>query len=112
MPMKPGPKWQAAITFTAAIALATPVMAQTDYPTHNIRILVRIPPGGAPDIAARLLGHSLSETLGQPVVIENRTGANGNLALDAAAKAPPDGYTLLLGADSNIVINQHVYSKL
>jgi tripartite-type tricarboxylate transporter receptor subunit TctC len=107
-----GLKCLAALAFIVALALGAPVAAQTDYPTRNIRILVPIPPGGAPDIAARLLGHVLSESLGQAVVIENRTGANGNLALDAVAKAPPDGYTLLLGADSNIVINPHVYSKL
>ena len=109
--MQSGLKWLAALAF-AATAVVLPAAAQTDYPTRTIKILVPIPPGGAPDIAARLLGQSLSEALGQPVVIENRTGANGNLALDAAAKAPADGYTLLLGADSNIVINQHVYSKL
>jgi tripartite-type tricarboxylate transporter receptor subunit TctC len=109
--MQSGLKWLAALAFAAATAVL-PAAAQTDYPTRTIKILVPIPPGGAPDIAARLLGQSLSEALGQPVVIENRSGANGNLALDATAKAPPDGYTLLLGADSNIVINQHVYSKL
>ena len=97
---------------TASIGIPGTVSADPTYPTRTIRVLVPIPPGGAPDIAARLLGHSLSEALGQPVVIENRTGANGNLAIDAVAKSPPDGYTLLLGADSNIVINPHVYSKL
>jgi tripartite-type tricarboxylate transporter receptor subunit TctC len=109
--MRPALKYLAALAI-AAMAAGGPVAAQTDYPTRNIRILVPIPPGGAPDIAARLLGNALTESLGQPVVIENRSGANGNLAMDAAAKAPPDGYTLLLGADSNMVINPHVYSKL
>ena len=71
-----------------------------------------IPPGGAPDVAARLIGQYLSESLGQPVVIENRTGANGNIAGEAVAKAAPDGYTLLLAADSGIVINPHVYAKM
>ena len=71
-----------------------------------------IPPGGAPDVVARLVGQYLSESLGQPVVIENRTGANGNIAGEATAKALPDGYTLLLAADSGIVINPHVYSKM
>src|SRR3984893_13892714 len=99
-----------------ALALTTllipPAAAQAPFPTRPIKILVPIPPGGAPDIAARLLGQYLAETLGQPVVIENRTGANGNIAADAVAKSDPDGYTLLLGADSGIVINPHVYSKL
>lgn len=86
--------------------------AQTDYPTRTIRMIVPIPPGGAPDISARLIGHYLSEALGQAVMIDNRAGANGNLAMDAVAKAEPDGYTLLSASDSNITINSHVYSKL
>jgi tripartite-type tricarboxylate transporter receptor subunit TctC len=94
-----------------ASLLAAPAAAET-YPTRAIKLLVPIPPGGAPDVAARLIGRYLSEALGQPVVIENRTGANGNIAADAVAKSDPDGYTLLLGADSGIVINPHVYSKL
>jgi tripartite-type tricarboxylate transporter receptor subunit TctC len=89
---------------------ATPATAQAPYPSRTIKILVGIPPGGAPDVVARVVGQQLSESLGQPVVIENRPGANGNLAGEAAAKATPDGYTLLLGADSGIVINPHVYS--
>ena len=83
-----------------------------DYPDHLIRILVPIPPGGAPDLVARLMAQGLSEALGQSVAVENRPGANGNLAAEAVAKAVPDGYTLLSGADSGIVINPHVYRKL
>ena len=86
--------------------------AQAPFPSRPIRILVTIPPGGAPDISARLLAHYMQETLGWSVVIENRPGANGNIASDAVAKSAPDGYTLLLHADSGITINPHVYSKL
>jgi len=86
--------------------------AHADYPDHLIRILVPIPPGGAPDLVARLLAQGLSEAFGQSVAVENRPGANGNLAAEAVAKAAPDGYTLLSGADSGIVINPHVYRKL
>jgi tripartite-type tricarboxylate transporter receptor subunit TctC len=86
--------------------------AMAKYPEHPVRILVTIPPGGAPDIAARLVGQRLQETWGWTVVIENRTGANGNVAADAVAKATPDGYTLLLGADSLIAINPHIYPKM
>lgn len=100
----------AALAFAALCA--APAAAQAPYPTRAIRIVVPIPPGGAPDIAARVLGHYLSESLGQPVVIENRSGANGNIAMDTVAHADPDGYTLLAAADSNITINPHVYSKL
>ena len=89
-----------------------PAVAQELYPNRPIKLLVGIPPGGAPDVVARLVGQHLSESLGQPVVIENRTGANGNVAGEAVAKAPPDGYTLLLGADSGIVINPHIYATM
>jgi tripartite-type tricarboxylate transporter receptor subunit TctC len=100
-----------AILGLAALS-AVPSQAQAPYPSRPIRILVTIPPGGAPDIAARLLSQYLQEEQGWQVVIENRTGANGNIAAAEVAKAPPDGYTLLLGADSGITINPHVYSKL
>ena len=74
----------------AALALATLMAGEAaaqQYPTRSVKIFVTIPPGGAPDIAARLLAQRLTETLGQPVVVENRTGANGNVAGDAVAKA-------------------------
>jgi tripartite-type tricarboxylate transporter receptor subunit TctC len=83
--------------------------ALAQFPTRQITILVPIPPGGAPDIAARLIGDKLSQSLGQPVVIENRIGANGNIASDLVAKAQPDGHTLGLLADSQITINPHLY---
>ena len=89
-----------------------PAQAQENYPNRPIKIMVPIPPGGAPDVVARLVGQYLSQALGQPVVIENRTGANGNIAGEAVAKAAPDGYTLILAADSGIVINPHVYAKM
>jgi len=97
-----------------AIAALFSIMAsaQAPFPSRPIKVLVTIPPGGAPDIAARLLSQYLQEDAGWSVVIENRTGANGNIAAAEVAKAPPDGYTLLLGADSGITINPHVYSKL
>src|SRR3954464_13613145 len=100
----------AALAFVALFSVPAP--AQAPFPSRPIKVLVTIPPGGAPDIAARLLSQYLQETPGWSVVIENRTGANGNIAAAEVAKAPPDGYTLLLGADSGITINPHVYSKL
>jgi len=98
------------IVVILAALVAPPAFAK--YPDSAIRILVSIPPGGAPDIAARLIGQRLLETQGWTVVVENRPGANGNTAGDAVAKAAPDGYTLLLGADSLIAINPHIYPKM
>jgi tripartite-type tricarboxylate transporter receptor subunit TctC len=82
------------------------------YPSRPVKVLVTIPPGGAPDIAARLLAQRLSETMGQSFFIENRSGANGNVAADMTSHADPDGYTLLMAADSLITINPHVYAKM
>src|SRR5262245_30712271 len=96
----------------AGLTLLSEAQAQAPYPNRPIRLLVPIPPGGAPDTSARLIGQVLQEAHGWSVVIENRSGANGNIASAELAKAPPDGYTLLLAADSNITINPHVYSKL
>jgi tripartite-type tricarboxylate transporter receptor subunit TctC len=86
--------------------------AAAQYPSRPIHLIVPIPPGGAPDIAARVLGQKLSEQLGQPVVVENRVGSNGNIATELVARAAPDGYTLGLVADSQIAINPHLYSRM
>ncbi len=94
----------------AVLCLAGTALAQ--YPARPIKIVVTIPPGGAPDIVARVIGDKISPSLGQPVVIENKPGANGNAAAAEVARAPADGYTLLLGADSLITINPHLYSKM
>ena len=94
-----------ALAFGAGAACA-------QYPSRPIKVIVPIPAGGAPDIAARVVGQKLSELLGTPVVIDNHAGSNGNIAGDMVAKAPPDGYTLLLGQDSLIAINPHLYAKM
>ena len=96
--------------FLLGAAVCSAAMAQ--YPARPVHLIVPIPPGGAPDIAARLLGAKLSESLGQPVVIENKVGSNGNIASEYVARAAPDGYTLALIADSQVVINPHIYSKM
>ncbi len=87
-------------------------MAFAQYPARPVRLIVSIPPGGAPDIAARMLGQKLSESFGQQVVVDNRPGSNGNIAADIVAKSAPDGYTLGLFADSLIAINPHLYAKM
>jgi tripartite-type tricarboxylate transporter receptor subunit TctC len=91
-----------ALLFSATLAWA-------QFPSRPVTIIVPIPPGGAPDIAARVLADKLGQALGQAVVVENRAGANGNIANELVAKAPPDGYTLGLLADSQIAINPHLY---
>ncbi len=106
-----GRTWGLAALAVAALVSAA-AQAQTSYPSRPIRLLVTIPPGGAPDISARLVAQGLQEAHGWTVVIENRTGANGNIAMTEVAKAPPDGYTLVVLADSSVTINPHVYSKL
>src|SRR5437899_12276115 len=87
-----------------------PAMAQDSYPARPVKILVPYGPGGATDIIARIVAQRLTESLGQTFLVENRPGANGNLALEAAAKAPPDGYTLLVGNVSTNAINENVYA--
>lgn len=84
--------------------LAFPVAAQT-YPVKSLRIIVPFPPGGATDILGRYLGLRLGEIFGQQVVVDNRGGANGTLGLDLAAKAAPDGYTLVIGQTGNLTIS-------
>ncbi|HET7362146.1 MAG TPA: tripartite tricarboxylate transporter substrate binding protein [Burkholderiales bacterium] len=97
----------------ATLALAAlALVAQAQYPSRPIKVLVPQPPGGANDTVTRVIAPALGERLGQPIVVENRPGANGNLAMEVVAKAPADGYTLLLAADAQIVINPHFYSNL
>ena len=104
-------RWIGSLAAAAfAALLASAAMAQ--YPVRPIRLLVPNPPGGAIDITARIVGQKLAEAMGQPVVVENRAGSNGNIASEMAARAAPDGYTLLLCADSQIVINPHLYSRM
>jgi tripartite-type tricarboxylate transporter receptor subunit TctC len=86
----------------AAVACAISQSAfALDYPTKPVRLIVGVAPGGANDTVARMVAQTLSERLGQPVVVENRPGAGGNIGLEAAANAPPDGYTLLFATSAN-----------
>src|SRR6267378_3380780 len=90
-----------------------PAAAQSadSFPTRPIKILVPYAPGGATDIIARIVAAKLTESLGQSVLVENRTGASGNLALEAVAKAPADGYTLLVGNVSTNTINENTFAQ-
>jgi tripartite-type tricarboxylate transporter receptor subunit TctC len=97
------------ITFLTTFASAT--LAQS-YPNKAIRVVVPFPAGGGTDIIAREVTQKVSSTLGWSIVVENKPGSGGNLGVDAAAKAAPDGYTLALGQTSNLAINPTLYSKM
>ena len=96
---------------TIAVAWATAAVAQT-YPGKPIRIIIPFPPGNTMDIMARLAGPKISERLGQNVIVDNRAGASGQLGLELAARAAPDGYTLVGGQGGNLVVMPHTYKKI
>ena len=82
------------------------------YPNHPIRLIVPLPPGSTLDVMARALSFSLNSVMGQPIVVENKIGANGTIGMDACSKAPPDGYTLCLPDGNILTINPFAYGKL
>jgi tripartite-type tricarboxylate transporter receptor subunit TctC len=98
------------VAVLSAMLAPAAVMAQ-EYPAKSIRWIVPYPPGGTSDVVARVIGQKLTEAWKQPVLVDNRGGANGNIGTEIAAKAPPDGYTLLLVANA-LTINQGLYSNL
>jgi tripartite-type tricarboxylate transporter receptor subunit TctC len=94
-----------------ALLLASVCHAQS-WPQKPVRIIVPFAPGGASDLMPRLVGEKLTAMWSQPVLIENRPGAAGNIGMEAGAKSPPDGYTLLSAPNGNLVVNPHMYSRL
>src|SRR5690606_12741014 len=96
----------------AALVAVAPAGAADDYPARQVTILVPFPAGGTTDIAARVVAAELGKTWNQPVVVDNRAGAGGNVGTAEAARARPDGYTLLMGTVSTHAINQSVYARL
>jgi tripartite-type tricarboxylate transporter receptor subunit TctC len=99
------------VALPAVTRIASRVAWAQAYPARPVRIVLGFAPGGAADASARVIGQWLSERLGQQFVVENRTGASGNIATDAVARAPADGYTLLLVVPAH-AINVHLYDKL
>jgi tripartite-type tricarboxylate transporter receptor subunit TctC len=100
-----------AVLLVALAAVAAPAAAET-WPSRPIRLVVPFAPGGPADFLARLVGQKLGDELGQPVVIDNRPGANTIIGAQIVAKADPDGYTLLMAIDGTLVMNPFLYSKL
>lgn len=96
----------------AALLSASALVGAQDYPSRNVQLIVPFPPGGPTDIVGRLVAQRLSEGLGKPVVVENRPGAGGTVGSAAAAKAAPDGYTLLYGSTSTLAIAPSLYRSL
>jgi tripartite-type tricarboxylate transporter receptor subunit TctC len=93
----------------SVLLIAESATAEAVYPEKPLRVVVGFPPGGPPDVVARLLGQKFTEAWGKPVVIDNATGAAGAIAADRVAKAPPDGYTLGLLNNPELVINPSLY---
>jgi tripartite-type tricarboxylate transporter receptor subunit TctC len=96
-------------TLLFCMLAALPAAAQDNYPAKPVKMLVPYAPGGATDIIARIVAQRLTESLHESFIVENRPGANGNIALEATAKAPADGYTLLVGNVSTNAINENIY---
>ena len=96
----------------ALCLLAGTAAAQTNYPEQTVRILVGFPAGTAPDVAARIVADKFALNWGKPVIVENVTGASGNIAVDRVAKAPRDGYTLLMGGNSSLIMSVSLTDKL
>ncbi|VTU37411.1 Argininosuccinate lyase [Variovorax sp. PBS-H4] len=101
-----------AAAFCAALVVTGAQAQRADYPNRPVRMVVPYAPGGGTDTAARIVALKLSQTLGQPVVVDNRPGAAGMLGTDVVAKAPGDGYTILLTNGSPIVLSPLLYSKM
>jgi tripartite-type tricarboxylate transporter receptor subunit TctC len=99
------------VLFAAALCAATHALAQS-YPAKPIRLIVPFSPGGAADLTARTLGEKMGQVLGQPLVVDNKPGANGVVGIDLAAKSAPDGYTLLLTDRGSLAVNPSLYVKL
>jgi len=100
------------IALAAACAFAASAIAADVYPSRPVRIVVPFPPGGPADVLARTVGDKLQATLGQPVVVDNRPGAGGNIGMELVAKAAPDGHTLALAPAGNLTVNPSLYRNV
>lgn len=105
-------KLMSCLVGVALLASTAHAQRSDKYPERIIRLVVPFAAGGATDVLARLIGHKLTASMGQQIVVENRPGANGNIGTDLVAKSLPDGYTLVLVADGTVAINPSLYAKL
>jgi tripartite-type tricarboxylate transporter receptor subunit TctC len=103
-------KTHLAITVAAMAFIGT--LPAAAYPTKPVNLIIAFPPGGPSDVLSRVIGKKLEQILGQPFVMDNRPGAGGNIAAEAAAKAPPDGHTILMGNNSILATNASLYKKI
>ncbi|MGE5640642.1 MAG: Bug family tripartite tricarboxylate transporter substrate binding protein [Clostridia bacterium] len=99
------------VAFVCLLVAATGVLAQP-YPSKPVKVVIPLPAGSTPDIVGRTLAEKLQKALGQPFVVDNRTGAAGNIGTEAVAKATPDGYTLLVSINGPVAVNTHLYKNL
>lgn len=99
-------------SFVSIVMLSHHVIAQEKYPSRPIKLINNFPPGGPSDIFARSIGHVMQEKFKQPVIVENKAGAAGNIGADFVAKSPADGYTVLFGIDTTFTINPHIYKSM
>jgi tripartite-type tricarboxylate transporter receptor subunit TctC len=96
----------------AAAATASPFAFAQEYPVKPIHIVVPLPPGGSNDVLARILGQKMSESFGQPVIVDNKPGAAGNISTDYVVKSEPDGYTIAIAPNQTVAVNPVLYSRL
>ena len=96
----------------AIAVLAISCTAQAEYPEKPVRLVVPFAPGGVTDASARVIAEALTKRLGQPVIVDNKAGASGNIGTQNVVAAPPDGYTLVLGYDGTLVINPHIFANI
>ncbi|NYE25052.1 tripartite tricarboxylate transporter substrate binding protein [Pigmentiphaga litoralis] len=112
--LRPASLALASVALAGALALA-PLIAQAQaqaFPDKPIHIIVPLPPGGSNDVLARIVGQEMSKTFGQPVIVENKPGAAGNIATDYIAKSAPDGYTIAIAPNQTVAVNPVLYPKL
>jgi tripartite-type tricarboxylate transporter receptor subunit TctC len=110
--MRHHPTRRAALALAGGALAAPPAHAQGDWPSGPVRVVVPFAPGGSTDVAARILAERMGQTLGQTVVVENRSGSGGLVGADAVAKAAPDGYTLLMATTGLLAIAPHLYPQM